>query len=186
MIKILSILQHNKDIVIEIFRSSPAWIALIISIISPLINKKLEIEKSKVNFLYLKKYDIFEIHFKNLYELRRAIINLISILMFHYEHENCKDVNDINIAKNKLYETWDEVKISEASLWLIADFDQLRLKEPLLSAMKDLYIKINSLIQDGILILNLHDIEELISLAKNIQEPIVQTLESYREVFSIK
>lgn len=186
MIKILSILQHNKDIVIEVFKSSPAWIALIISIISPLINKQLEIEKSKVNFLFSKRFDIIEKHFNKLYELRNATIELISTLMYNYENENITDVSKINTKNEILHNKWDEVKISEASLWLIADIHQVQLKESLTIAIKAFFKKFNSLSYKGTLELTKKDIEELITLAKKIQEPIAQTLEMYREVFSIK
>ena len=59
----MNILHEYKDVIIEIFKTTPAWIALIISIISPILNKKLEIENKKVTFLFSKRLDIFENHF---------------------------------------------------------------------------------------------------------------------------
>lgn len=104
------ILHNNRDLVIEIIKALPAFIALIITLVVPLINKNLEIQKNKANFIYAKRFDIFEKHFNKLYELRNATIELISTLMYHYEHESYTDVSDINLAKDVLYNNWNEVK----------------------------------------------------------------------------
>lgn len=181
----MNILHEYKDVIIEIFKTTPAWIALIISIISPILNKKLEIENKKVTFLFSKRLDIFENHFRKLYEFRNIVINLVAVLLYHYEHHEYTNVDDINAVEEQLQKAWNEIRLNEASLWLIADSELLKLKEPILDSVKGFFQKRSSLSQNGILRLNKQDLEELIYLAKSLQNSIGKILETYREMFSI-
>lgn len=182
---IMNIFNRYKDVIIEVFRSSPAWIALIISIISPLLNKKLDIEKDKVNFLLSKKFEIFENHFKKLYEFRNIVIDFIAVLLQHYEHQEATNIEDINATKEQMHNLWNEIRLNEASLWLVAEYEQLRLKSSILNSVKEIFQKINSLNNEGVLVLNQNNLKEMISLAKNLQDAISNLLNEYRKILSI-
>ena len=185
MEKIMSILSNNKDLIIEIFRTSPAWIALVISVVSPILYKKIELEKSKANFLFSKRFDIFQNYFGKLYIFRNSIINLISILLYHIEHSEFIDLTDVNTAKENLYNIWNDIKLSESCLWLLSDYKVLKLKGSISKSTKIFFQKIDLLSQNGVLKLNEQSIKELIELAKNTQNSIAEILNEFRKEMTI-
>lgn len=176
----------DKDIFIEFFKSSPAWIALIIALITPIINKKLDIEKNNALFIFTKRYEIFTTHFNKLYEFRMALKNLLATLMRCCNEPDKDLVEILNNDINELYIKWEEVSLSEASLWLFAEYQQLNKKGDLLASVRHFYNKLNSLQSNDTIGISEHDVMQLITLGEEIQTPIAQILEYYRDTLNIK
>ena len=110
----------------------------------------------------------------------------MAILLKHYDNEEYTQINDINEAKENLDQAWDEIRVNESSLWLVADLEHLKLKEPVLDATRKLFQQIDKLSQNGVLRLNKENLEELIYLAKALQDAIGKIIEAYRKTFSVE
>lgn len=179
-------MSYDKEVTIELIRSLPAWIALGITLIAPLINKKIDIEKDKVNFLFSKRYDVFTKHFNKLYEFRSALTNLIAVLMC-CRNEPEKDFVDIlNENIKEAYVKWEEVSLNEASLWLFAEYEQLNNKNNLLLSVQQFFHKLKSLQENETLQLSEQDIIELAKAGEDIQVPITHILQYYRNTINLK
>ena len=174
-------MEIDKEIILRFFDICPSLIALIIALLTPLINKKLDIEKNEVQFLFAKKYEIFTKHFEKLYEFRNALKNLIATLMCCYNEPDKVLVDILNNDIKELYFRWDEVHLSEASLWLFAEYKQLNKNSDLLVNVKHFYEKLNTLQNNNVLSISENDLTQLIKLGESIQIPISQILDYYRD-----
>lgn len=173
-------LQESNDLLKEFLRSAPAWIALIIAFVSPYITKRLEIEKSHKLFIFEEKYKIYSEHFTKLHSYNNAIKDLIVILKLAIETDD-GDITNIENAFNEFNKTWHDIKTSEAKLWMIAPSNILNLRSLLLQRVKSLNKKLNEFKQDGELIINNERLNEIIQVSQELQEPLAQYLDYYRD-----
>ena len=179
-ISLISVCNSNSQGVwVEFFRTSPAWIALIISFVLPFITKKLEIEKMHKQFIFEEKYKIYTSHFSKLYQFNNSIKNFLIVINKALTGE-AKSI-DIIEAKEELSKSWNDIKNYEAKLWIIAPNNILELRKQLLTLIKELNIKIRSLENDKGFDFSSVDLQQLTTIADNIQVPLSQYLQYYRE-----
>lgn len=167
------------NLIVEIIRSFPAWIALAITLILPNKTKKLDIEKMHKQFIFEEKYKIYTEHFSKLYDFNNSVKTFLAIL--NGVLKASYDGSDIVEAKQNLYSSWDNIKNYEAKLWIIALEHILQLRTKLLFIIKELKTKINSIENNGIIQYSTNDLNELIKIAENIQVPLSQYLAYYRK-----
>lgn len=182
-LSLISIESSTKtDILIEFLRSSPAFIALIITLITPFINKKLEIEKQHQEFIYKEKYKIYSKHFTCLHQFNQAIKNLAVTLNSINKNSDIDPkmkFNCINNAINEIDEAWLNIKQQEAMLWLLAPNNILDLRAKLLnkvSLLKKVAFKVKNKneVSDA-------DIKDIMNCSHDIQVPLGEYLQYYRK-----
>lgn len=169
----------DNNLVIELLRTLPAWIALIISLTVPFITKKLEIEKAYKQFIFQEKYKIYSEHFSMLHYFNNTIKNFLVIL--NKALSEGATIEEIIQAKTNLYSSWEDIKKCEAKLWIIAPEHILALRAELLLKMRNLNSKISSLGNQNSLAFDNKDLSNLITLSTELQTPFSQYLEYYRK-----
>lgn len=174
---------QNQDLIIEMLKSSPAWIALIISLVVPFITKKLEIEKANKFFIFKEKYHIYSIHFEKLHSfnesIKKVLVTLGLCLSSEADTPECSDLSQ-NISE--MHSTWNEIKYAEAKLWLVAKEEVLKNRNVLLASVSSFNKSLNTIDLNSEIITK-EKLMELVSLAEKIQDPLSQYIKFYREEF---
>lgn len=170
----------------KILETTPAWIALIISIVLPFLTRKLDLEKSYKLFIFQEKYKIYTEHFKQLFAFNNKLKTLLGTLLIFTQERNLSiDANELCIDLNKkiqdFYSEWSKIKEKEALIWLVSDFENLATKNDLLKLVSDFSNELDSLNCEGVLSVSPENIKKLIQIGTEIQTPISKYLKHYRE-----
>lgn len=177
---------NDTNIWIEILKTSPAWIALFISLVVPFLTKKLDIEKANKLFMFQEKYKIYSEHFTQLYLFNNTLKSLLSLMMHFTLNENEEiDKQEFCAELNKkiedFYKEWAKIKDKEAKIWLVADFETLTKKTDLMNTVANFSKALNMLEVSGVFSIDKSTVNNLIALGENIQSPISEYLKKYRE-----
>lgn len=170
-----------ENLWVEIIKTFPAWIALIISLVLPFITKKLEIEKAQKLFIYQEKYKAYCEHFDKLCLYNKVLRTLLVHIKLHLDKNIENNEKFIETVEN-LYSSWDDVNRLESRLWLIAPNDVLEIKDELRKLVSKLNEKLN-IFDSSITEVNFY---ELKTIAENIQQPLSEYLEQYRKELKTK
>lgn len=184
-IRIIKEVLSSKELIIELIRATPAYIALIISIVVPFFTKKLDIEKTNSLFLIQERYKIYKEHFKQLQAFNTSLKLLLSTLLIIHKSNNDLDMDTIKIElqtniKN-FYNEWSSMNNKDSDMWLVADYEILVNNSNLLKLVSTFSNVLNLLNKDGVFTIEKSSLEKLIDIAKEIQEIIAEYLKKYRK-----
>lgn len=170
-----------EDLGLELIKTSPAWIALIISLGLPFLTKKLEIEKSQKMFIFQEQYKAYCEHFDKLCLYNIALRELLVEIKLNTD-EKIDNINEIRKASEKLFLSWEEINRVESRLWLIAPNTILEKKNELIDKVRNFNSKLD--ISDSKI--TKENLAEMQKLAQDIQTPLSEYLKEYREQLRIK
>ncbi len=169
----------NNDLLIEFLRSCPAWIALIITLVVPLITKKIDIEKANKQFLFQEKYKSYVEHFCKLHKFNHSVIEFLAQLN-QYTDGSIVNTDDIEFFIKELYTAWHDIKHCDAKLWIIAPKDILKIRTSLSEFMLKFSKELNNIKKNNAQ-LDKESFIKLIEIAHNMQTPLSDYIGHYRK-----
>ncbi len=169
-----------EDWGLELLKTSPAWIALIISLSLPFLTKTLEIEKSQKLFIYEEQYKAYCEHFDKLYLYNNALRELLVEIKLNTD-ERIDNTHEIIRATEKLFFSWEEINRVESRLWLIAPNTILEKKNNLIDKVRIFNNQLNKFDYQ----ITPENLEHMLQLAQDIQTPLSEYIKEYREELKI-